>query len=131
VIPFEVSTGGTAGWLRRASARSLAEAGDAVLDRARGGQHENAGPNRRDEPGADVVTVQHGQVPVEHDDVVVVDEGVVESRRAVERGVDRHALHPQARGDRLGEFAVVLDHKHAHKRRPSCGHWNTRSLTGA
>ena len=75
--------------------------------------------------------MQYRKVPVKDDDVVVVDKSAVESGRAVERGVDRHALHPQARGDRLGEFAVVLDHKHAHERRPSCGHWNTRSLTGA
>lgn len=93
----------------------------AILDRAGGGQHEDACPDRRDEPSAHVVAVQRREVPVKHDDVVVVDEGAVEACRAVERGVDRHPFHPQARGDRLGELTVVFDHKHAHMSLPFRG----------
>jgi len=107
---------------------AAAEARDAVLDRAGGGEHEDARPHAGDELSADVVPVQHGKVPVEHDDVVVVHEGAVEPGGAVKRGVDRHAFHPQARGDRLGELAVVLDHKHAHESLPSRCHCSTRSL---
>jgi hypothetical protein len=58
--------------------------------------------------------VDAGQVPVQHDHVVVVDHGTVEAGRAVERDVDGHPVAAQPDGDGLRHLRVVVDHEHSH-----------------
>ena len=55
------------------------------------------------------------QVTIEHDHVVIVDERARQAGLAVQRDIDRHPRLAQAGGDRLGQFLVVLDHKHPHR----------------
>jgi hypothetical protein len=63
--------------------------------------------------------VPPGQVPVEHDHVVVGEQRVLESGGPVEGHVDGQLLLPQAGRDRLGESFVVLDYQYPHRRTSS------------
>ena len=130
-----------AGWLRRASARSLAtssananglgqvvvgapvEPFDAIFDRARGGQHEDPRPDRPGELGAHLVAGHAWQVPVERDHVVVVDLGVLKTGVSVQGGIHRHPFQAQPGGNRVRQLAVVLDHEHPHGGSPCCAGW--------
>ena len=58
--------------------------------------------------------MEAGQVAVEHDHVVVVDERARQASLAVERDIDRHPRVTQAGRDRFGQLLVVLDHKYPH-----------------
>jgi len=62
--------------------------------------------------------VPPGQVPVEHDHVVVGEQRALQARGAVEGHVDGHLLLPPAHRDRLGQFLVVLDDQNPHGRTP-------------
>ena len=94
---------------------SEAQARHPVLDPGRRGQHQHPGPPALlDQRLAHPVAVHPGQVAVEHDDVVVVDRGLPQPGRAVERDVDRHAVALQPERDRLGQLRLILDHQHAH-----------------
>src|SRR5581483_2815081 len=96
--------------------RAEAEPVDAVLDRARGGKHENAA--RRAVCGqapADLVAVRAGQVAVEDDDVVVDEGDAGERVVAVERDVDGHPLAPQPDSDGLRQHFVVFGYEHSHQ----------------
>ena len=68
-----------------------------------------------DDLPADVVAVDAGQVPVEHDDVVAGDGEVLERVGAVQDDVDGHALAAQPGPDRPGQDLEVLDDKHPHE----------------
>ena len=61
------------------------------------------------------IAVKAGQVAVEHDHVVVVDERARQAGLAVERDIDRHPRVTQPGRDRLGQLLIVFDHKHAHR----------------
>ena len=127
-------TGGKAGCERRTSAPTRAtssgqverlgdvvvgasgESVDEVIGRRRRREHEHAAAAApRDELRADLVAVDARQVPVEDDHVIVVLEGALQSRGAVEGDVDRHLRPAQRRADDLGQFLVVFDHEHAHR----------------
>ena len=69
-----------------------------------------------DDPAADVVAVDHRQVAVEDDDVVVVDADPLQRRGAVVHDVDGHGLPAQPGGHRIGEQLLVLDDEYAHGR---------------
>jgi hypothetical protein len=56
-----------------------------------------------------------GKVAIEHDHVVIVDEGVRQACFAIEGDVDRDPRLSQAGGDGLCKLLVVLDHKHPHR----------------
>src|SRR5262249_39168953 len=87
-----------------------------VLHRRRRGEHEHpAAASGGNQLGAYVVAVQAGQVSVEHDHVVVVEQGPLKPGRAVERDVDGHPRLAQPGGDRLGHLLIVFDHKYPHR----------------
>jgi hypothetical protein len=67
-----------------------------------------------DQGAAHVVSVDVGEVTVEHDHVVAGEGGVVEGVSAVEDHVDRHALAAQHGGDSHRQLGVVLDHQDSH-----------------
>ena len=71
--------------------RAQAEPFDAILDRARRGEHQDPArrPFGRQGP-ADIVAVHAGEVAVEHHDVVEGDGDAVECVAAVEDDVDGH-----------------------------------------
>jgi len=95
--------------------RAQAEPSDPILDPRRSGQHQHARASAlADECLADPVAVNAWKVTIEHDHVVVVDRGMPQPGRAVERDVDGHAVALQAERDRLGQLSMVLDHQHAH-----------------
>ncbi len=101
--------------LRQVVVGAEAKPVDAVSYGARRGQHQYpALTPARHQDFADLVTVQPGKVAVEHDDVVAVHGGVRDGIAAIEHDVDRHALAPQAGGDRLGQPFVVLHDEHSH-----------------
>ena len=88
-----------------------------VLDGGGGGQHQHpAAAARPDEFGAHLVAVPSGQVPVEHDHVIIGHQRPLKTVRPVEGDVHGHPLLPQPGPDRLGQLAVVLDHQHPHGR---------------
>jgi len=96
-----------------------AESVHPVLDGRRGGQHQHpAAPPGPHQLGAHLVTVPPGQVPVQHDHVVVGDQRALEALRPVVGHVHRHPLLPQPGPDRVGQLTVVLDHQHPHARPP-------------
>ena len=108
--------------LRQVVVGAEAEARDPVLDPGRRGQHQHPGPSPLlDQRLAHPVAVHLGQVAIEHDHVVVVDRGLPQPGRAVERDVDRHALALQPERDRLGQLRLILDHQHAHSPCQKCG----------
>jgi hypothetical protein len=92
---------------------------DPVLDRGRGGEHEDPGhgPLGHQLP-ADGVAVDRGDVAVEDDDVVVDLPRLVQRGGAVAHGVDREGVAPQPPGDHVGQLFVVLDHQYTHCRGP-------------
>ena len=100
------------------------EARDLVAEPARRGQHQDshvgvlAGDRR-----ADLVAVQAGEVAVEHDHVVVGEGDLAQRLVAVERDVGGDRLAPEARLQRLGQEALVLDDQdphRSHSRRAGC-----------
>ena len=93
---------------------------DAIFDGARRGQQQDPGPDRAGELGAHLVAVNTGQVAVEHDHVVVVDQRSLQGGVPVQGGVDRHPLQAQPGRDRLGQLAVVLCHEYPHGGSPCC-----------
>jgi hypothetical protein len=60
--------------------------------------------------------VDHGQVAVEHDDVVGVDACLVERGGAVGGDVDGHPLAPQTARDGGGDAGFVFGDQDAHER---------------
>lgn len=89
---------------------------DPVVDRGRGREHEHpTAAAGGDEFGAHVVAVQAGQIPVEHDHVVVADERAIEPCRAVVGDIDGHLRPAQAHADRVGQLFIVFDHQDAHR----------------
>ena len=74
--------------------------GDVVLDTARrsvrrAGQHQQpAAAVSVDQAGAHLIAVKPGEVAVEHDHVVVVDQRADEAGLAIKRNVDGHARVP-------------------------------------
>ena len=92
------------------------EAVHPVAHRARRGQHQDAGLRRRaDQRGADRVAVDAGQVTVQDDDVVGVQQRLLDGGRAVVGHVRADALVAQAVGDVVGQFGLILDHEHPHE----------------
>ena len=67
-----------------------------------------------DQRGADRVAVDPGQVPVQDDDVVGVQQRLLDPGRAVVGHVRADALVPQAVGDVVGQLGLILDHEHPH-----------------
>ena len=95
--------------------RAEVQAVDPVLDGGRRGQHEDpAARALLHQLGTDVVTADPGQIPVQHDHVVAVDQGALQPGVTVEGKVHRHLLTPKADANSLRELAVVLDHQHPH-----------------
>ena len=91
------------------------EAVHPVVHRARRGQHQDAGLRRRtDQRGADRVAVDAGQVTVQDDDIVGVQQRLLDGGRAVVGHVRADALVAQAVGDVVGQFGLILDHEHPH-----------------
>ena len=89
---------------------------DQILILRRAGQHQHpAAAAGGDEPRAHLIAMDGRQVAIEHDHVVIVDQRARQARLAVQRDIDRHPRLAQAGGDRLGQFLVVLDHKHPHR----------------
>ena len=87
-----------------------AEALDAVGDAARRGQHQDAALAAPGHQAAtDLVAVDTGDVAVQDHDVVGRGGGVGQGITAIEDDVDRHALAPQASGQRQGQLGVVFD----------------------
>ncbi len=83
--------------LRQVVVGAQAKPVDAVSHGARSGQHKKpALTPAGHEDLADLVTVQPGEVTVEHDDVIAVHDGVRDGIAAIEDDVDRHTLAPQA-----------------------------------
>jgi hypothetical protein len=58
--------------------------------------------------------VHLGDVAVEHDHVVAVEQRLLERDRAVVGDIGRDPAISQAIGDVVGEIDVILDHQHAH-----------------
>ena len=58
---------------------------------------------------AHVVAVDHGQVAVEHDDVVAVERGLFERCRSVEHDVHGHAFAAQPARDGVRQSLFVFD----------------------
>jgi hypothetical protein len=55
-----------------------------------------------------------GQVPVEDDDVVLIDGDPVECRRSVVRDVHGECGLPEPLGDGVGQPDLIFDHQYAH-----------------
>ena len=55
-----------------------------------------------------------GQVTVQDDDVVLIDQGLLDGGRAVVGHVRSDALVAQAVGDVVGQFGLIFDHEHPH-----------------
>ena len=68
-----------------------------------------------DHPAADLVAVDHGQVPVQDDDVVVVDRHLLQGAGPVADDVHGHRLTPQPGGDGLSQVLLILHDEHAHR----------------
>jgi hypothetical protein len=90
------------------------QAVDPVVDRRRRGQQEDPGGGVGHQGPADVVSVHHRQVSIEHDHVVRGIGRAGQRRRPVVDDVDRHPGIAQALADPGGQRDVVLDHQHAH-----------------
>jgi hypothetical protein len=85
------------------------------VHRPRGGQHQDPqGVTALGQRPADVVTVDAGQVTVEHQHVVVVDADPFHRGVTVIGDVDRHRLRAQPLGDHVGKEAFVFDHEYPH-----------------
>ncbi len=98
------------------------QAFDLVLDGGRGGQHQYPGAvPAGGYLAADLVAVDAGQVPVQHDHVIPVDGGLGERVAAVEGHVDGHALTAQYGRYRQRQLGVVLDHQHPHRSSSAAG----------
>jgi hypothetical protein len=78
--------------------------------------------------------VDPGQVPVQYDDVVLIEQGLLEGGRAVVGDVRADALVAQAVGDVVGQFGLILHHEHPHEpmvHQPASHHCYIRRCPGA
>ncbi len=85
----------------------------------RGQQQDSALAPGGQQFGAHLVSVHPGQVSVEHNDVVVVDQRMFQTTCPIERNVHRHFRAAQADADRVRHLFVVFDDQHPHGRIPS------------
>ena len=93
-----------------------AEPLDAVRERPGRGQHQHpARASVGDHRPAHLVAVYAGQVPVEHDHVVVGERDPPERLTAVERDVDSHPFAAQHGRHGFGQAWMILDHQHPHR----------------
>jgi hypothetical protein len=59
--------------------------------------------------------MEAGEVSVEDDHVIVVDQRAAEPGLTVDGYVDGHSSPPEAAGDGLGQLRVVFDHQDPHR----------------
>ena len=100
-------------WLGQVVVGAEPEPVHQVLAGCRGGKHEHpAAAPGSDQPGADLVAVDSGQIPVEQDHVVVGGQCAFQPGRPVDGDVHGHLRSAQAGSNRLGHLGVILDHEH-------------------
>src|SRR5699024_1169979 len=88
---------------------------DLVLHPVGSGQHQDtSGVAVRGQGAGDVVAVGAGQVPVQDDDVVVVDGKVFQGCVAVIDHVHRHGFSTKTHRDGVCQNPFVFDHEYAH-----------------